>query len=325
MAHIKKYSDVGIMLTMPAYRLKGEVRCILRDENLNVVKDTGWENNIITDTGLTRFGSQNWYNYMHIGSNGTAAAFTDNSLIQWLAYSNNNLTAAYTRAGAPNYEFSSTIGKRFNVGVGTGTVRELGLSDFQTNANMSIRCVLGTPIPKAVDQALDVYHRLTVYPNLSDITGQVTIESELYDYTLRPWRLGDPDTGAHRRFIWATNAQEHRAFGGPIISSTTLGDPTLFHNAIKGGYATTVTDLGGGFGYSDRRFFWDLDHANNYTNGGTSSNGILATTHEMNFYEPPGNQYGVQIGWERVSDGFGLNKTETKIINITLRMTWQRH
>lgn len=331
MAYIKKYSELVPMITVPAATVKGEVRAILRDENLKVVRDTGWAPNIVTDTGMVNFGkvaagNGSWYNYTHIGSSGTAPAVTDSTLGGWLAYSNVSLPFTYgPTPSAPNYEYSSIIGRRFNAGVGTGTVREIGLSNATTNQYMAIRTLLGTPIVKAADQVLDAYHRLTVYPNLNDITGQTTIEGQLYDYTLRPWRL--PDTGyeAHRIFSFSTNNNNHRAHGGTIVGGTTLADPTPFDNSIYGGYSTSVAEAGNGSGYFDQLIFWDLNKSNNYTNGNWSSNGILATTHRTRHVKTAGSVGGCQIGWSRVSDGFGLNKTETKVINLTIRFTWARH
>lgn len=332
MAYIKKYSEVEAKspIQLPAFRLKGEIRAILRDENLNQVYDSGWAPNILTETGRRNLGEPalgtgSWFNYIHIGENGTAPTISDNSLLQWLGYSSVALTQTWQAGGAPDYWMSDVSGKRFNVGVATGTIREVGLSNSSNNQYMSIRTLLPAPIVKGADQALDVYHRFTMYPPTADVTGQVTIEGALYDYTIRPWYMDVGVGEPHNNFTLDGSANNHRAYGSTIVSALGAVSPSIFDNSVQGGYSSTITTIGTGFGYYDERIFWPLEKANGYTDGSWSSNGILATTHYINMRKNLGGTYGFQIGWSRVSDGFGLNKTPEKIINLDLRVAWARH
>lgn len=332
MAYIKKYSEVEAKspIQLPAFRLKGEIRAILRDENLNQVYDSGWAPNILTETGRRNLGSPalgtgSWFNYMHVGENATTPTISDNSLLQWLASSSVALTQTWQQGGAPDYWMSDVIGKRFNVGVATGTIREVGISNSSSNQYMAIRTLLPAPIVKGADQALDVYHRFTMYPPIADVTGQATIEGALYDYTIRPWHL-DIGTGEpHNNFRLDQTTNNHKAYGGTIVAATGDVEPSIFDNNFSGGYSSQITVIGTGFGYYDQRLFWDLDQATGYTDGSYSSNGIRATTHYISMRKQLTGEYGFQIGWSRVSDGFGLNKTPEKIINLDLRVAWARH
>ena len=150
-------------------RVRGEVRAVLRDLNLRPVLDTGWTPNLITNQWLERLSTANIAGYMHIGTSSTAPSFTDTSLGAWVARTAGSGRYNPVNPTGPDYAFSVQKRGRFDPGVATGWVREMGLSHSNVDnpSTINIRALLSPAIDKGVDNYLDVYHRLWHYPPLT--------------------------------------------------------------------------------------------------------------------------------------------------------------
>lgn len=194
-------------------RVRGEVRAVMYDLNMRPVLDTGWTPNLITDYGLTSLTIDGIGFYMHIGTSSTAPSFSDVSLGAWVARTQTgNLNVV--NPTAPLYEFGMQRRGRFNPGVATGWVREMGLSP--TNADnpstMDVRALLNPAVEKGIDNYLDVYHRMWHYPDLTPHTTQLVLayDGKTYDCTVG---VHDVDNSYYSQSPYSTHYIGSDSFG----------------------------------------------------------------------------------------------------------------
>lgn len=160
--YLIKYPTFGV-------KYRGEIRAVLYDLNMRPVFDSGWSDNLITDLGMEDLaGGGGIGYYMNIGSGSTPPAFSDIGLETWLARSQSGEVNTINPTG-PLYEFGQQRRGRFNPGVATGWIREMGLSKSNVDnpQNLDVRALLSPAVNKGVDNYLDVYHRMWCYPQLT--------------------------------------------------------------------------------------------------------------------------------------------------------------
>lgn len=309
---IKKYKDLYVASNdTPTVNLKigGEFKLVLSDINGRVVQETDWFSNLITNVGLPQM--INWANasqYFFIGDNNTAPSFTDTALFGFLASTITNVGGSNSNLGLPNYEWTSIKGRRFNAGQGTGTIREvgIGLSNAQSNNTMVVRSLVTPEVTKAADQVLDVYYRFTVFPDLTDNSGQITIDGELYDWTTRVGQINQA-TQAYLDFKFETYFYSALYSGSSLGTITQLPTGTVDY---PGAISNVYFDPNGVTGTQ----YVGLGSGN--TVGAAGINGALAY-----FFYPA----GIQAHFSRVSDGAGIFKDNTQTLTLTWRCTWSRH
>jgi hypothetical protein len=165
---------------------KGEVRVILRDQNLNVLRDTGWQPNQVTYYGAQRAMYADGPGYIHISSS-TATPQPD-----WTALPTVMSDAALGTTGAGiergdhpselnNWTTWSQYGAR--IYSGADTIRLIGMTQTGSNTNLMAACTLTTPVIKAADNIVDVYHRKYQKYDTSIKTGVVNFRGE--DFNVR--------------------------------------------------------------------------------------------------------------------------------------------
>jgi len=213
-----------------SFGLRGEVRAVLLDLNLRPVFDTGWTPNLITNYGMAGLaGGGGAGLYMHIGDSAVSPVFTDVSLGNWLAYAQ-TIRLGRIQAVAPDYGYSTQVKGRFNPGVATGWVREMGMAQSTTDdpSTIAIRALLNPAIEKGPDNYLDIYHRLWVYPDKARNTTQITVNGEIFDCTAGNLNL---DT-------WSDNVDTYVSHHINGSSVSTYGAPET------GGYPFPALDEG---------------------------------------------------------------------------------
>ena len=104
--------------------------------------------------------------------------------------------------------------KRFIAGVATGTIREFGVSPDTGDVNVFNRTAISPAISKASDEVLDVSYRLTLWPELNDLNGTVTIDGETYDTITRGLNIGQ-------------NANDIFSYPGPRSSGWAASESNL--------------------------------------------------------------------------------------------------
>jgi len=321
--YVMKYKELWTPpIPMSEMKIGGEFRCILRNSMGDPVYDTGWFHNLVTNTGLANMHTQNWFGNLHIGASASAPAFTDSTLGSWLAKHSTSL--GYTEGPgpvAPNYEYYATHGWRFNAGVGTGTVAELGLSWQATNVSMCIRALVTPSVVKAVDQVLDVYYRFKLWPSLVDVVGVIPINGEDYDYILRGKHLNTNDY--QRPFTalrWPTDGSYIHTYqdniaaltSGPSVATGSGGSNNA--ETYAGIIVGSGSDAGAGTGYIDTQYRYHLDESNSV--GGVRSVSLRGPTAVSN--------KGIQCQFDRVSDGAKILKDNTKELYFTFRFQYAR-
>lgn len=318
MFRIKKYQDVynRDTIRLPPMRRTGEFKLVVRNPQLEIVQETPWFPNLLTDTGdanLARTGTP-WCQYCHVGSGNATPLVSDTALQIWRAQTASQLSSIYTPGVAPNYQFAQTKGWRFNAGSLNSTIKEVGLSYATTNNAMCVRSLVIPTVTVAIDQYLDIYYKLTVYPYISDVVDTTTIEGATYNYTMRYSKAGDlyPETLVR----WANDPSTvpHGAYGGNI--GTITGAPSTFDNGANGGWVYSLSEGLYGAGYQNSQLFWNLQNANDYGTNGIRS---ILWVHNLNQLLGKG---GYQVQFNRVSDNKGILKTSTKVLYFDFTFTW---
>lgn len=315
---IKKYKDILVAENEPltvTNKVRGMYKYVLRDLMDNVVYESDWKNNTVLTSGLpTLFSGSVSFGYMYLGDNATPPNSSQTALLGYLAASNTNAPGVpgSSNLGSPNYEFRQYIGKRFNAGVGTGTIREMGVGDnaAQSNNDMLVRTLVQPEITKSVDQVLDVYYQFICYPDLNDVTGQTTIDGELYDYTLRTG-------GAAGRISSMAQYQ-----WGSYYWSQCYPDPAVLGTILQGPQNAGSTTLGTAAGN-----IYDSPNSSIGTWNISLGNANIGGIRCVYFFDEFGNgtNSGVQAYFSRVSDGAAIYKDNTQTMQFKMRLSWDAY
>ena len=174
---------------------------------------TDWFPNLITNGGLDYLGEHSFQNgsvYCQVGAGSTAPAFTDTTLISYLANTNSvsdvdsvNLITLYQQK-IRTYSFGE--------GVAAGNLAEVGVG-WATSGSLFSRALIldseGDPTTITVlsDEYLTVIYSYRIYGILADTTGSVTFTGDLggtYGYTIRhgKYRSGFYTFGLDRAMKW---------------------------------------------------------------------------------------------------------------------------
>lgn len=167
-----------------------------------LVQEVGPFSNLITNQGLNRWGTAGFGSYTFVGTGTVAPAVTDTTLGNYLAYQSSDAPGgswnpAISRGGSPDYWVMGSGTQRFNAGVATGNLTEVGFGYFNgamTSANhrVSSRALivdsLGAPtsITVLADEYLDVTYSMKYYPYTgADVIQTVNISGVSYTFTTR--------------------------------------------------------------------------------------------------------------------------------------------
>lgn len=287
--------------------LQGEYRCVLYDneEDMNVIHDTGWHDNVITNLGLDLYGSDaNWEQYFYIGNGTTPVDFTDTAMEGFLAQSTTpgNGDQVQTVPISPDWTSAQTKSKRFIAGVGTGTITELGVGSSTDGTELFCHQLVA-PIVKAAINVLDVIWRLTVWPDLTTTAGSVTIDGVVYDTLIR-----------------RSNADD---FINPWDNLGTLSSWYVTESDLGADVITTpdIPAYGGSAGV-----FEPYVASNRWID-------IIASEDLQSWNAPLGirsivwttRQGQWQCQFNSNPGGLRIPKTDEKIMTMTFRISWDRH
>ena len=300
-------------------KVAGDWRLIFRNPlTMAIEHDTGWEPNLITDYGILACATDGGvFTYGSIGNSAVAPSYGNSSLGNFLAYSTSSLGSTNVSSGFPEYRFISTRGYRFDAGVGTGQIREIGMGKSQTGTQLYSHCAISPEFDKLANLVLDTYYRLTMWPNLIDVDGSGIIggdDPETYITKCRPQRL---DQGADLFSAWSPISSLQRVYDGelnPDIEANTPLGSTGDHKilGLSGLGAGTVANGA----YTDGQLIAGLD-------SGNVSGGIRCTAMWN------GNGHSTQIRFGADGNGtLGLDakipKDYRKELTLNLRYTWVR-
>lgn len=291
-----------------------EFRCILYDDEstMNVVHDTGWFPNLVMLNGLDTVGNLSGFvTYGSIGTGTTPPVNTSPQMDSWLASSSTSgvSNGVFTIVpAAPNYEYASIKSKRYNAGIGTGLITEIGLGSEGDGTNLYNRQLIPTPFNKTANQILDVLCQQTIWPPLGDTLADITVAGIVYNTITRgslylsttyisPWgNMGIGGGGSH-------------GYSGDI-SATVEGQPS-------GTFGTAVGTSWGVLPYTPGNHY--IDFKLTYGLGNFNVGGIQAfkcsTNHcyyQTSFKDP-------------LNADAPIPKTDIDIGDFTMRLSWAVH
>ena len=301
--------------------LSGEFKFILRDLNLKKVYESEWGRNTILDVGLDTIGggaggTENPFNYWHVGNSAAAVVEAQTGLQGWIASSTNNQggdVAAY--GGSPDYEFSLTRVHRFSAGAINDTVREVGAgSDAANNSNFYARHLVVPVIPVSVDQVLDVAYRHTVWPLLGDViqAGVLTLDGETYDTLLRGANI---DKTSYNQ---AMHTMGKSTAGGSTVRRFYEGDIGVNTASPTG---TSTTDMGT---QTDVTYVMGTHQRDVLIEAGLNDANLGAGIRSLQYEFASGGLMQVQFDQNPSPSGILIPKDDTKTMDLTLRQSWAR-
>lgn len=328
MAWVKKYSDIIITPDnvvgqftprnpfKPKVSVRGFFRLVLRNAQLEVITDTGWFPNLVTNYGLQAImgGNAGIWNYFHIGESATAPAVTDTTLGTWMASGSGSLSNGSVQTASAANSWTCAYQEAKRITGGAGTIREIGISNLSYNGNMIIRTLVAIPLAKAIDQVVDVYHRMECQYDVGVNTGVVNIAGDDYNYRQGIFRLDYTGSSTAR-----ANNRPYTGYQNHFYS-----DCTLRADAEYGAWG--FIDDGGGEGGSEPGSYGSIDSTTDYsgsgywectstapiglsqcnTIGSVARRGIKGMLLQMNSSEV--NKVGNMVSIAKVSDGTGLFK-----------------
>lgn len=293
---------------------RGEVKLILRDLNGRFLKETPWQQNLILNYGLLKMGDTSQRASSHyLGDSNTAPALAQTGLQGTLLSTGTSYLAAAqisANSGSPNYIISKIDGRRHSSGW-SGTVREVCCSNYSNNTNIYNRVVV-PDFPVTSDQIVDSYYKLSFVPTLTDVTGQVTIKSVLYDYTMRMCNINQavsspyPDTWSN----WGLYTTSGNAGYDGLIGSITAQTPAGNQSSCS---AYNHSPFVGGI---DGRLTFSITQGNFDLAGGKGVRSIKAA---IGIHT---SVTGMQVQFENASDGTPIPKDGDHELWFDLRMSW---
>jgi len=214
-------------------------------ETGEVTREVGPFKNIITDIGLEQFGLGGaTVDYCYVGSGNAAPSALDTAMQSRLATSNSNNLTAQTTASTSPYRCTYSLTFRFNQGVATGNLSEVGVGWSTTGvgslfSRTLIVDALGNPVTITIlpIEVLDVTYTLYYYPPLTDTTYTVEVNGVTHTITAR---TGEATLNTLRGGDAKLYVQNVTAYSGDTVS---LGPVT---GTLTGGVAIGGATGGGG-------------------------------------------------------------------------------
>lgn len=303
--------------------LSGEFRAILYNSDGSVAHDSGWDSNRILNRGLVQYGAaitsaNAWYSMCVIGSGGGATDDSMSSLESYLAEEGPTiLNESGPIPTAPNYEFYSTRGYRFDPGQGTGTIREMGMSGYPNTGNLFCRHLLATPIVKSETQYLDIFYRLTVWPSLLTESGQVTIDGIIYDWESSHYNLVNNSGNDSSVFALGGaptfNTNDYYVYPG-AAAGLEDAKPVGSNLGTMAGSSGVVDDSGSGFNEWTVSYPLTLGNGVDYCRTFIHRSGAVRLNKQTQFTQIAGQP----------NPGEGIPKDNTEEMTMSWRYTWGR-
>lgn len=280
-----------------------------------------WTKNLITNGGLDMLGvatNADWMNGCHVGSGTTAPANTNTALVTFVAGIATTVLDTYGVAGSSPYYGYQRRTYRFaegtfasvnltEVGIASGTFGVAGSARLSA-APLFSRSLIngGTGITVLVDESLDVTYEVRRYAPTVDATGTLTISGVSYTFTVRACNVATVN-------YWAP-------FQGSFGMTQTIGvsaNPAAGYSgaigAVTGEPATLITD-------SSTNITSRADYtAGNYYRDVTFGWGLSQGDGSFRSFRLPmaGGSYQLELSPVMAKD-------TTKVIDITLRVSWAR-
>lgn len=276
---------------------------------------TDWFPNLIVNTGLNRIGTaEDWLNFCQVGTGSATPAVTDTALQSRLA-SHSSMTAsiAVGNSTTPPFFVGRRNTYRFNAGVATGTLSEVGVGWASIGSLFSRALILDgggnpTTITVLADEVLDVVYEVRSFGPETDQTGNVTITGVgTLSYTLRMANAGSTGFGtiSSGGAIGGihTNTNSHILWTGAI--GTAISTPS--------GSQTSATSISNS-AYSN----------NSYQRNGSVVWGLASGTITVRSIVVAAGTSSGQFGRVQYELSSTIPKTASNVLTINYTHSWAR-
>lgn len=266
--------------------------------------------NLITDGGLNRLGTDYIVSHAQVGSGSTAPSNSDTSLASRVAGTSTASPVAATygcQASAPYFGWARKI-FRFAAGQATGNLSEVGVG-WSSAGDLFSRALIkdgsGNPttITILADEVLDVTYELRLYPPLVDQAFDIVLGGVTYACLMRAAQVTNPDNWTPRLLL---------DYG----TSNAVG---WYATAYDGDIGTITQNPSGTFVGSV------------LTTRDAYSNNSLVREFHSNFglADAVGSIKSIVLqigsgGWQQCSFTPPIPKTNDKILNLHWRLAWAR-
>jgi hypothetical protein len=274
-----------------------------------------WFPNLITDNGLEIIGNTGGFlQSCCVGSGNTAPTNADTALQSFVASSNSNTSFTRTAQSSPPYFGTSTATYRFNIGVATGNLSEVGMGPNTGGVNLFSRALildsLGSPTTITVlsSEALDVTYQIQEYVPTADVTGTVVIAGVSYGYTLRAMAATSAASWSPY-IVGGQGGTTNLTVGQGTIGAVTASSPT--YTGTGNPDSATLQTYGAGNHYRDTVFGFGLTVGN--VSGGINC-----------FHYFCGTSYN-DLGAFQCQLSASIPKDGTTVMSLTVRHTWGRY
>lgn len=270
-----------------------------------------WFPNLVTDAGLEFLGNGNgaYMNFCSVGTGNTAPNNSNTTLASYLASTASIQASTQTNPGSAPWYGAQTTTYRFNAGVATGNLAEVGVGPASNGTNLFSRALIldggGSPTTITVlsTEALDVTYQLRDYAPTADVTGSITVSGTSYNFTARASRAN------------ATSWAPFNEIGGffavsPLqgaLSALITGSPSGTSGA---GGAVTNAGYSAGSHQITASAFWDL-------NNGNIAGGI-------NCFECFMGRGGSRFGSTQIQLSASIPKDASHTLTMNFTHTWGR-
>lgn len=311
--------------------LEGLYRLVKRKVTTDeVVHDTGWFHNLITDTGLDLFGESSlpFVDYISVGTGNSIPAFTDTGLANRKFTRQANSTgfsrntgelATYgVLAGGPPYVSFYRCKARFEAGEATGNITEVGIGPVNTGLQLFSRSLVvdgvGSPVAITVlaDEYLDVYYELRGYYKETDSVANITISGVSYNVV---WRRHSATSSLNGLSLGYNAGSLVTTGGGYTFRPTYLHDSTGELGPITGtptGPGDNPTTTFSALAYTLGSHFRDISHTWGPTAGNFATGiGVISVSTSRGFWQMKFTP--------------AIPKNATNSLNIVVRVRWERY
>lgn len=275
-----------------------------------------WFPNLITNTGLDALGSSgvasDYLTTCCVGSGTTAPSYTDTSLVSLIASTtttNSFGSSTGTQSAAPYYGYNITQ-FNFAAGTATGNLSEIGVGVNATSlfSRALILDSSGNPTTITVlsNEALYATYEVQQYVPTADVTGSITINGVVYDYTLRAANA----TGN----TWAPTGVSD----SPQLSQCTVFNGTI--GAITGQPSGSQAYVGSTTSSAYTQGSYTLESTANFglTNGNVTG-GISAVLLQFGTYNGAGRRGSFQASFSPA-----IPKDSSHTMTLVFSTSWAR-
>jgi len=238
-------------------QMAGYYRCVVRNADGSTKRDYGWHSNVLLNQGRDFPGKYDQFlAYCHVGLGNTPAQVTDANLETFEVSTAAAGAGVPTAQSTPPYYGAMTFLYTFDGAdiIGAHTIKEVGTGRLVTNTGLFSRMVLPEAIVMLVDEVLDVYYELRIYPDhLTTTSTTITISSIVYAIDIRAcnvtssahWGAGIGDKFLARPAVdwlcWAGGAAIGPVTGQPSgVEIAGGGDGTTNSEYADGSFQSTA-------------------------------------------------------------------------------------